>query len=91
MIEDKSLEGVFNCTSPNPVKNATFMQTLRMQIRMPFGIPTSASLLKIGALIIRTETELILKSRKVYPERMLKAGFQFEYGDLEDALNHLLN
>ena len=91
IIEDDSLQGAFNCASPNPVTNATFMRALRTQKRMPFGIPTPASLLKIGALLIRTETELILKSRKVYPERMLNAGFQFQYDDLENALSNLIN
>lgn len=78
--------GVFNCTSPGPVANADFMREMRSQMRVPgmFVIPRRA--LEFGALIIGTETELILKSRKVYPQRLLETGFVFEFPDLKSAL-----
>ena len=78
--------GIYNCTSPRLVKNATFMSTLQHVLAMPFGIPIPRWLLAIGAFVIGTETELVLKSRKVYPQRLLDNGFVFEFPDLKSAL-----
>ena len=66
-----TLEGVYNVSSPNPVKNETFMQTLRNKTGTKIGLPAPAWLLKIGAAIIGTETELLLKSRWVLPTKLL--------------------
>ncbi|TKK65573.1 TIGR01777 family protein [Ilyomonas limi] len=87
----KELHGVFNCSSPNPVNNQTLMQTLRQVMKMKGGIPMPEWLLKIGAIIIQTETELILKSRWVIPERLLNTGYVFKYPDLRNALQNILN
>jgi NAD dependent epimerase/dehydratase family enzyme len=87
----KELTGVFNCSAPNPVKNKTLMKTLRQNMNISFGLPSPAWLLKIGAVIIRTETELILKSRWVIPEKLLKAGYVFKYSYLDGALKNILN
>lgn len=87
----KELEGVFNCSSPNPVDNKTLMKTLRHVMKVKIALPSPAWLLKIGAVFIRTETELILKSRWVIPEKLLEAGFKFKYPDLEPALKNILN
>lgn len=86
----KELKGVFNCSSPNPVNNKTFMNTLRRHLHAPFGLPSPTWLLKIGALIINTETELILKSRWVIPEKLLKADYIFKYPTLDSALQNIL-
>jgi uncharacterized protein len=78
--------GIYNCTAPQPVTNAEFMRALRSEINAPFGLPTPAAALSVGALIIGTEPELVLKSRKVYPQRLLDNGFVFEFPDLKSAL-----
>ena len=60
-------------------------------MHIPFGIPTPKWLLEIGAVIIKTETELILKSRWVIPETLLKAGYVFKYPTLNETLKDILN
>lgn len=81
-----SASGIFNCTAPQPVANDTFMRTLRQEMNIPFGLPAPEFLLSLGAKIIGTETELVLKSRKVYPQRLLDNGFVFEFPDLKSAI-----
>ncbi|MFT4598387.1 MAG: NAD dependent epimerase/dehydratase family enzyme [Bacteroidia bacterium] len=66
------------------------MQLLRDQLNVPFGLATPAWLLKIGAIFIRTETELVLKSRWVQPTRLQKSQYDFRFDKLEDALQDLL-
>jgi NAD dependent epimerase/dehydratase family enzyme len=80
-----------NVTSPNPVTNAELMATLRRVLGVPFGVPLQRWMLELGAIGIRTETELILKSRWVLPARLLEAGFVFEFLDLEGALRDILH
>lgn len=82
-------EGTFNCTSPDPTTNSDFMNALRSQLHVPLKLTLPKWALKIGAFIIGTETELILKSRKVYPQRLLDNGFVFEFPDLKSALRDL--
>jgi len=79
------MEGVVNVVSPAPIRNAQFMATLRTAVKMPIGIPIPETLLKIGATIIGTETELVLKSRNVIPARLTQSGFTFKHGDLTNA------
>lgn len=88
-ILDKEIEGVVNVVSPTPVQNKDFMEAIRYKVNAPFGIPIGESLLKIGAKIIGTETELVLKSRNVIPKRLTDNGFKFIYADLYKALNRL--
>lgn len=85
----KELTGVVNIVSPKPIQNATFMKILRKSLGMPTGIPIGEKLLKFGAKIIGTETELVLKSRNVIPKRLLENGFEFEFGDLEKAIENI--
>lgn len=89
-IIDRKLTGNINVVSPNPKRNIDFMRELRKAVRIPFGIPISESMLKIGAKIIQTESELVLKSRNVIPKRLTENGFTFEYQDLEKAFKNLL-
>jgi len=88
-IENEQTEGVYNLSAPNPVKNETFMRTLRKVLNTPFGIPQPKWLLRFGARLIGTETELIFKSRFVLPERLQKAGFVFEHPEIEECLEDL--
>lgn len=87
----KEMKGVFNCSAPTPVDNKTLMRTLRQEMKVKIGLPSPAWLLKIGAILIKTETELILKSRWVVPEKVLEAGYTFKYSTLDKALTNILN
>lgn len=89
-IIQKEITGVVNIVSPNPISNAEFMKKLQKVVDFPFGIPINAFLLKIGAAIIRTETELVLKSRNVIPKRLLDSGYKFKFGNLDIAFQNLL-
>jgi len=84
------LDGVVNVSSPNPVDSVTMMRTLRRVLGVPVGIPLPRAALELGALVIRTETELVLKSRWVLPERLLQAGYRFAHPELEPALRQIV-
>jgi len=88
--ERKELEGVFNCAAPNPVTNENFMRTLCKFTGHVIRIPSPAWLLEFGAWLIRTETELMLKSRRVISTRAMQEGFRFRYEHMEDALHNIL-
>ncbi len=90
IADHKELEGTFNCCSPQPVTNNVFMKTLRKATGQVVGLPAYTWMLKIGAAIIGTETELILKSRWVLPARILATGFQFKYASLPVAIDDIL-
>lgn len=90
-LENEQVSGVYNVSSPEPVNNRKFMETLRTQLNQPFGIPIPVALLELGARVIGTETELILKSRYVIPDKLVKTGFKFEYPQVEKALFDLCN
>ncbi len=90
MQQHKELQGVFNTSAPNPVTNKTLMQVFRNNMKMPLGLPTPKWLLKIGAVFIKTETELVLKSRWVIPEKLLQAGFVFKFKTIDEALKNIL-
>lgn len=85
-LDKPELNGVFNCTAPNAVKNEELMHTICKAYRMPFGLPAPQWLLEIGAIVIGTETELILKSRWVMPKRLLDSGFRFQFENVEGAV-----
>jgi NAD dependent epimerase/dehydratase family enzyme len=84
------LDGVVNASSPQPSDNRTVMRTLRRVLGVPFGIPAPRWMLEIGSAVIRTETELVLKSRWVLPERLEAAGYEFGYPQLEGALRNIV-
>ena len=85
IYEHKELNGTYNCCSPNPVTNKEFMRSVRKATGHIIGLPAFKWMLKIGASIIGTETELILKSRWVIPSKILETGFQFKFPKLEGA------
>jgi len=87
---DPELSGPVNTSAPNPVPNRELMATIRKILRVPFGIPIPRFMLELGAIMLRTETELMLKSRWVLPERLEQAGFEFQYPTLESALREEL-
>jgi uncharacterized protein (TIGR01777 family) len=88
--QHEELEGAINCAAPYPVKNREQMRIFRKLRGQRFGLPMPHWLLKIGAAMIGTETELVLKSRWVLPDRLLKQGFEFKYPTLNEALKNIL-
>ena len=90
LLQHEELNGVFNLAAPNPVRNFYFMNALRKQLNIPFGINQPKWLLEIGAMFLQTETELILKSRRVVPGRLQNEGFPFSYPEIKKALIDLL-
>lgn len=91
LYEHPECSGTYNCSAPNPVTNKTFMQTLRKAAGNAFGLAASAWMLKIGAALIGTETELLLKSRWVLPTRITQAGFTFKYPHLQGAFENIVH
>lgn len=89
LIDREDVEGIVNIASPNPLPNFQFMRTLRAACGTPFGLPAGRWMLELGALVMRTETELILKSRRVVPARLLEHGFTFKYAHWADAAHDL--
>lgn len=86
----KDLNGIFNAAAPNPVTNKELMEHMRKGMNRRSGLPAPEWMLGLGAVFIGTETELILKSRWVLPERLTKAGYQFRYDRLDRALWQIL-
>jgi NAD dependent epimerase/dehydratase family enzyme len=90
-LADRSdITGVVNITSPNPSDDVTLMRTIRRVLGVPFGLPLPRWALELGSAAIRTETELVLKSRWVLPERLIQAGYRFRYPELEPALRQIV-
>ncbi|MEO0895902.1 MAG: TIGR01777 family oxidoreductase [Bacteroidota bacterium] len=90
LMEKKELTGSFNISSPNPIPNRDFMKQLRKVLGIPFGLPATPWMLELGAWLLQTETELITKSRRVVPDRLMKAGYSLQFPHLEEALQDLL-
>jgi len=89
IIAHEELNGVINLSTPNPVTNEHIMSVLRKALHVPFGVPMPGWLLEFGAILIGTETELVLKSRRVVPKKLLDAGFTFHFALIEEALADL--
>jgi uncharacterized protein (TIGR01777 family) len=89
LMERDDIDGAVNLASPNPLPNREFMAGLRRAWGANIGLPSAKWMLDIGAVFLRTETELILKSRRVLPGRLLREGFSFTYSDWPDAAREL--
>lgn len=89
LIQHEELEGPVNLAAPNPLPNSEFMQTLRKAWGLPFGLPATEWMLEFGAFVLRSETELMLKSRRVIPTRLLQSGFTFQFPTWAEAANDL--
>ena len=85
ILEHEDLSGAINLAAPEPLTNGEMMRTLREVFGVPIGLPAPRWMLEAGALILRTETELILKSRRVVPARLLASGFQFKFRAFREA------
>jgi uncharacterized protein len=90
IMEHEKLSGAVNLASPNPVRNAEFMATIRKVCHTPFGLPAPRWLLEIGAFFLRTETELLIKSRRVVPGKLPADGFAFRHPHLLPAMEQLV-
>lgn len=89
LIEHESVHGAVNLTSPHPLTNSEFMCEIRQAWGTTFGLPATKWMLEIGALFLRTETELILKSRRVVPTLLLQKGFVFQFPNWREAAQDL--
>jgi uncharacterized protein (TIGR01777 family) len=89
LIENDALSGSVNLAAPNPLPNSDFMRLLREAWGTPLGLPASNWMLELGAFALRSETELILKSRRVVPTRLSQSGFVFEFPDWREAAKDL--
>ena len=90
LIEDEEMEGPVNLAAPHPLPNRDFMAALREAWNVPNGLPAPALAIEVGAFFLRTESELVLKSRRVVPGRLLDAGFKFEFPNWPEAADDLV-
>jgi NAD dependent epimerase/dehydratase family enzyme len=90
LIEHDELNGVVNLAAPTPLPNRDFMRDLRRAWGTRIGIPANALMLELGAVFLRTETELVLKSRRVVPGRLLHSGFRFQFPEWSVASQDLV-
>lgn len=91
LMQQPSVSGVVNATAPEPIQNAGFMQLVRKAYGISLAIPSPQWLLEIGAWLLGTETELLLKSRWVIPARLQQQGFVFQYATAAHAIHDLLS
>ena len=91
ILQNPTLSGVINCTSPEPVSNKVFMKTMRQVLNIRVGIPAPAIVIRLISKLIGKESKLILNSSNVLPKRLLEAGFKFTFADIDSALTDVLN
>jgi uncharacterized protein (TIGR01777 family) len=89
LMDHDKVDGAVNVASPHPLPNAEFMRTLRRAWGTRIGLPAAEWMLEVGARVMRTESELILKSRRVVPGRLLEAGFTFDHPHWDEAARDL--
>jgi uncharacterized protein (TIGR01777 family) len=90
LMAHEDFDGPVNLAAPNPLPNREFTRALRQAWGMPLGLPAPRPLLELGAVFLGTETELILKSRRVVPGRLLRAGFEFQFSKWPEAARDLV-
>ncbi len=91
ILNHNEIKGEINCTAPVPLTNKDFMQAFRHVIGVKIGLPAPKWLLEAGAFFIGTETELILKSRWVIPEKIQNFGYVFKFPRIEEAVRNILS
>ncbi|MEM6822715.1 MAG: TIGR01777 family oxidoreductase [Verrucomicrobiota bacterium] len=91
MIEKEKATGIYNLCAPVPLRNVEMMSWMRQICRAPlgFGLPHPRFILELGAILIRTETELVIKSRNVVPKRLLNEGFRFRFETFDSMLRDI--
>jgi uncharacterized protein (TIGR01777 family) len=90
LIDRDDLDGPVNLAAPGPLPQRAFMRGLRSAWRVPAGLPATRWMAEIGAFALRSDTELLLKSRRVVPGRLLEAGFAFDHADWPGAADDLV-
>lgn len=90
LIEHAELSGAVNVAAPNPLPYAEFMREIRRAARVPIGLPATRWMVALGTWALRTESELVLKSRRVVPKRLVESGFGFEYPEWRPAVDDLV-
>ncbi|HXK21525.1 MAG TPA: DUF1731 domain-containing protein [Myxococcota bacterium] len=90
LLTRPDLEGPINLASPNPLPQREFMAALRDAAGVPIGLPATSWMAEVGAFLLRSDTELLLKSRRVVPGRLCRAGFTFEFATWLDAARDLV-
>ncbi|MBI3509804.1 MAG: TIGR01777 family protein [Bacteroidetes bacterium] len=90
IVENKNATGIYNCTAPDVHINKDAMKIIREEMKKSFGLPAFTWMLTIGAILIGTETELLLKSRWVVPARLLSEGFRFEFPQFREAIHNIV-
>jgi hypothetical protein len=89
LMEHEDIAGPVNLASPNPVPNAEFMRGLREAWGIKIGLPAAAWMIEIGTRLMQTESELVLKSRRVVPGKLLASGFEFKFPKWPEAARDL--
>lgn len=90
IIAQENISGEINVTAPNPLANQEIMRKLRKEMKISFGLNAPVWQLEIASVFLQTETELLLKSRNVYPEKLIRNGFEFSYPTVESAFQNLI-
>lgn len=90
LIAHEEMTGCVNLSAPTPLPNRQFMQAIREAWGTGIGLPATEWMLEFGAIFLSTETELILKSRRVVPGRLLNAGFSFRFSEWPEAAKNLV-
>lgn len=90
LITNEHLEGPVNIAAPTPLPQRDFMRTLRQTWRTPIALPATKTMAAIGAFALRSDPELLLKSRRVIPGRLLDDGFTFEHTTWDTAARDLV-
>ena len=90
LIERDDIVGAVNLAAPGPLPQRVLMRELRAACGTPLGLPATTWMAELGALAMRSDTELLLKSRRVVPGRLLDAGFAFEYSEWRVAAQDLV-
>ncbi|WP_202868695.1 DUF1731 domain-containing protein [Kribbella antibiotica] len=90
LLLDNEFDGPVNLAAPNPLPQRDFIRTLRQAVGMPIGLPATRWMATLGAFILRSDTELLLKSRRVAPGRLTDAGFTFEFAEWTAAAQDLV-
>ncbi len=91
LIEHDSISGPVNLSAPSPLPQSDFQAVLRKSLGVPFGLPAMKWMAELGAVFMKTDTELILKSRRVVPGRLLDAGFEFQFSNWSEAARALVD
>lgn len=90
LVAREDINGAVNLAAPNPLPQRDFMKAMRDAAGISLGLPAAAWMAKVGAVFMRTDAELLLKSRRVVPGRLLAAGFEFTFARWQEAATDLL-